>query len=287
MARIGRPDAEWRAIHEVADRLEPQLRRAFLRAVEQLQASLSINDLAIALSAGNVGRARALISVAATEEALQASALVVVDAFNRGGRLGATQLLRMVKAPGFRFDGTNESAQRAVARRGKKLVTRASRETRTGIDTLIRTSIRTGIPPYDAALAIKPMVGLIPQHAQAALSYRTSLIDQGLTLPQVNRLADRYAAKLLRWRANNIARTEIMGALNAGSRESWKQAQRAGLLTKTTRKAWMITPLDACPICTPLDGVSVPLDGMFSTSVGELPGPPAHPSCRCVQEIIP
>ena len=77
-------------------------------------------------------------------------------------------------------------------------------------------------------------------------------------------------------RAKTIARTEVMRATNFASVEAYKQSKFV------TAKEWL-TALDerTCEICLPLDGVSVPLNKSFDTSVGALDAPPAHPNCRC------
>jgi SPP1 gp7 family putative phage head morphogenesis protein len=187
----------------------------------------------------------------------------------------------------FAFDGTNPAAQAAANRFAAQMVAGVSEETRAALKALIVRSIREGIPPYDAARMIRSMIGLNAKQAQAAVAYRQALIDAGQTLEKADALVERYAERKLRQRAETIARTEIMGALNEGSRQAYKQAQDEGLLGDDAKKEWIVTPDEAlCPICRPLDGVQVRLDEDFQTSVGPLPGPPAHPNCRCAQAAV-
>jgi hypothetical protein len=126
------------------------------------------------------------------------------------------------------------------------------------------------------------MIGLNQQQGQAAWNYRKSLIDAGNSLEKVNSLTDRYAAKKLRERALTIARTETMEAINTGQRTEWRSAQRTGLLGPKAEREWM-TVDNACPICLPMDGVRVLLDG----GSFPVPGPPAHQRCRCTEGIKP
>ena len=81
-------------------------------------------------------------------------------------------------------------------------------------------------------------------------------------------------------RAEKIARTEVLRASNFATDEAYKQS---GIVKG---KEWL-TALDerVCPICEPLDGKKTSKKGLFSTSVGEVPYPPAHPNCRCT--LIP
>jgi SPP1 gp7 family putative phage head morphogenesis protein len=162
------------------------------------------------------------------------------------------------------------------------MVAEVTAETRRAIRAIVLRSIREGIPPYDAARLIHSLIGLTERQAQAAANYRASLIDQGLTIARVNTLVDRYVAKKVRERAESIARTEILSALNEGAQESWRQARAEGLLGKGSDKEWIVTPDERlCPYCEPLDGVRVPLDEKFRTGLGEVSGPPLHPQCRC------
>jgi predicted ABC-type ATPase len=191
-------------------------------------------------------------------------------------------------ATSFRFDSTAPAATRVAERQAARLVTNISTETRKALRALITRSVSQGIPVYDAARAIRSMVGLTVQQAQAAMNYRAELIDSGLTLERVNRLVDTYARKKLHERALTIARTEVMSALNVGQIESARQAQAKGLLGNGTRKIWVATPDEkTCWVCGPMDGVSVPLADDFLTPGGPLPGPPAHPRCRCTQGLDP
>src|SRR3990172_8929219 len=120
------------------------------------------------------------------------------------------------------------------------------------------------------------------KQAQAAANYRQSLIDLGLAPDKVDARVATYTAKKIRERALTIARTETMWALNEGARESWREAQDEGLLSRDAVKEWMTSGGElVCPICAPLDGVQVKLGQNFDTAVGPLPGPPAHPNCVC------
>lgn len=186
----------------------------------------------------------------------------------------------------FRFDATNEAAQRVAGRQAAAMVTNVSAETEAALRALVVRSIREGIPPFDAARMIESMVGMTTPQAMAAMNFRENLINSGLTLERVNTLTDRYIAKKIRERARNIARTETLSALNRGTLESWRQAKREGLLSKDAQKEWIVT-LDEllCPICAPLDGQTVLVSKPFQTVVGERMNPPAHPSCRCTAGI--
>lgn len=180
----------------------------------------------------------------------------------------------------YRFDDTATRAAKIAAQDAAAMVTQITEETERNIRNLITAAIRDGIPPYDAARMIRPMIGLTSAQGQAAMKFRATLIDSGLTLDKVNAQTDRYADKLLAQRADSISRTEILGALNAGQDEAYAQAQDDGYLTKGATKELILSD-DACPICQDIaDDGPIPVSDDFPDG-----GPPIHPQCRCTTGI--
>jgi hypothetical protein len=107
---------------------------------------------------------------------------------------------------------------------------------------------------------------------------QASLEEREVTDAQQARAIDSRAAGLRAQRAATIARTEIATAYNRGTQlavESVVGSDTAGV-TKTWR-----TQADevVCPICGPLDTVTV---GLLETFPGVGALPPAHVNCRCV-----
>ncbi len=85
-------------------------------------------------------------------------------------------------------------------------------------------------------------------------------------------------------RARLIARNESMMAVSEGQREGWMQAIEEGLLPPNTRRTWIITPIDPCPICLELDGAVTGINGQYPAPGGD--GPPQHVNCRCTEGVI-
>jgi SPP1 gp7 family putative phage head morphogenesis protein len=106
------------------------------------------------------------------------------------------------------------------------------------------------------------------------------MIDEGVTRLVARQRAEKYTQKLIRTRAQTIARTETMRASNEGQAQLWRQAQEMGLLTGKEQKVWQVA--DPCPICAPLDGERVGINEDFS--VGQ--DPPLHPRCRCTFGLV-
>ena len=68
---------------------ERRLRKAILRGLERTRESVSINDLALALSAGSSRRAARLLPTSVVVDKASPVATILRDAVLRGGRLSA------------------------------------------------------------------------------------------------------------------------------------------------------------------------------------------------------
>lgn len=183
----------------------------------------------------------------------------------------------------FAFDTRDEAAQKAAADHAAALITNISDETRAGVRALVVRSIRDGIPPLDAAKLIRSQIGMNAPQALAAANYRDELTQQGLSSDRIDRAMEFYAAKKVRDRADTIARTEVLGALNAGAQASWQQAMRRGLMGRGARKIFITTPDEIlCKQCAPMNKQSQPINKPFVTPSGKhIMYPPVHPRCRC------
>jgi SPP1 gp7 family putative phage head morphogenesis protein len=181
----------------------------------------------------------------------------------------------------FRFDGELPDAVKAAKKRAAAMVTEVTAETQRAIRNAIALAIKNGTPPLQAAKEIRELIGLTSAQAQAVLKFRETMKKQGLTQAKIDAAAEKYSNRLLKERAERIARTEIMDALNAGQQAAWEQAQAEGLLSANATKEWIVTPDDLlCPECEPMEGQRVPLDEEFPDG-----DPPLHPSCRCTMGI--
>jgi len=99
----------------------------------------------------------------------------------------------------------------------------------------------------------------------------------------LERLNEELAPIFGRQRAELIASTEVTRAYAEGNRIAY---QDSGVVTR-----WMWRTANdekTCPICSPLDGATIRIDGDFSGFVpdevrrrGTITAPPAHPRCRC------
>lgn len=150
---------------------------------------------------------------------------------------------------------------------------------------LLETSFSQGIAPLEIAAQIKNAIGLTPEYLQAISRY-----SRNLTVPDARRelLTERYRNKLLRYRAETIARTETIRAANIGQLRSWRTAADQGLLpANRTRRLWIITPDDKlCGRCLSLRDTTTTLSGVYRVGSLYVTTPPAHPRCRCAMGLV-
>ena len=107
-------------------------------------------------------------------------------------------------------------------------------------DTII-DSLLAGTGPRVAASHIQDLIGLTPAHQKAVNRLYFQSLADGVDVDHARRIAERKAKKLLRWRANMIARSESVTAANMGQQLTWETALDQGLLPPGTRKIWRPT----------------------------------------------
>jgi len=185
------------------------------------------------------------------------------------------------------FDLANPYAAAFLAEHGAALVTEITATTRVALATALTTYATEGLSADQIARAIRPFVGLHSRQAAALLAYRAEQLAEATTA-RLRTAAEariaRYAARLLRERLTTIARTELVTAHARGTLDSWREADRQGLLRPGARKVWLTAPGErTCDICRPLDGVKVALNEPFPRT-GAL-APTLHPNCRCAMGL--
>lgn len=273
-------DLHWRYLY----RLTNEVANRWAKSVEQyrkdLQQDVSREDVIRAVEGGEAGIvtdrmgwdvANAAFKVAATP--------IIVEALQRAGN---AEINRLQLA--MRFDLDNPYAFQWINTRTAELVTRVSDETKLAIRGVIRQAFEEGIPPRKSAQTIRGLVGLTERDSKAVLRYwKTVATDGNRPAKVANDMADTYARKLLRRRAETIARHETVAAANKGTLLSYDQAQSQGLMLPTTMKEWLAAAESprTCVRCLAMDAQKVPIGTPFISDIGPIDGPPLHIQCRC------
>lgn len=191
------------------------------------------------------------------------------------------------RAPAIkRLDDLTRAAGDIALQQGSTLVVEISATTRTALRQIISRGIVRNWTIPRVAKAVQDTVGLHSRYATAVSNRRDALISKGLTEKRVDTQVATYRKKLLRSRANTIARTETAFAESKARYEGWQAEMSSGALDADLQRVWLVG--DPCAICAALSAhPPVPMGQPFTTTDGRsLYYPPAHPNCKCTMGLV-
>lgn len=286
--------AEEQAIERIARRLEPQLRKRFLAAVQASKDIVDMRALERAVTSGNISQAALAVHIGEWSEKYSPLALDLRAGFLAGGEV-AINILDNASFK-LKLDLINPYAVSYAQRKIPQIVESYKRDALANIRDIITEAVSGQYTAQTAAQAIRESIGLTERYEQAAKNYRAQLIGEGITGDKLAGKVERYSAKLLRARAKTIARTEIIQAQVSGQRALWEAAALEGIFDRQTSTRVWATHTDerTCELCLPMDGQEIPFNGVYTQPelgnvnvFGEiLNGPPMHPNCRCGEELV-
>lgn len=284
-------------LRRLVDRQQPRLRRLLLRVLADLPGRL-VGPLTDALEARDLEAVLRLVAADLTV-AQQPIVEALRDVMLAGAGVTGAQF-------GLRFDVTDPLMVRAAETQAARLVSGVGEESRRAIREIVTLGFTEGRPPREQARHILRLVGLTERDAGAVDRMWRRMLEDGVR--QADSRAETYAARLLRRRAENIARTETIRAASEGKRAGWRKAVEEGYLEAGVAEiVWLVTDDDRlCSLCAPMAGQTVGVVGDFTSdqeATGDLAsnpggirpyagdtrpieaqtvgGPPLHPSCRC------
>ena len=258
-----------RAYHRLLAALEPDVRRAFERAVADLAAAPSLARLEAALASGDIDAALAILDI--DEAAFDGFREALRSAFREGGTAEAQALNATAPTFAVRFALGNPLAEQLARELGSTLIRQITDETRQQARRVIADGIAQGVNPRSTARLlvgvhdpptgrrVGGILGLTAQqnawvgNAADELSGEPpsanylqrqardrrfdstvrKAIREGKAIPEAQRamMVRRYRARLLKLRGETIARTESIAALNGGRYEATRQMVERGLAT--------------------------------------------------------
>lgn len=286
-----------------ADRAEPKIRRAILAAYAEMQRA--VPDLESLIASGRIDAVIGAVQPLGLPQAF-------LDTLASATASAAVSAVSSEAATiNIAFNEPNRRAIRWAEQHAATLVT--GNVDTTAIRRLVVNATEKGIHPRVTARLIREIVPILPRHQATVERLFTSSIDAGVTEAHAEKVAARKAKRLLRYRAEMIARTEAMTAANQGQLLVWETAVDLDLIPAGTKRVVLATGDDrTCPICAVMDGKTVSIQGSLtvdrqatgfvrSGSTFRVSGtkplknphtvrqPPFHPQCRCrtVLEHIP
>lgn len=300
----------WQAVHAAADRHAGKVERLFTRAVAVGRQRVDYGVAMSALQDHASDRLAAALrpAIAAIGDVLRADLPPILlatlrtsgDALARAAN--RTESFRSA-ALGISFDRANPAAVAWAKARAGELIQNITAANLDAVRELVRRAIVDGIPPRRLAQLIPKSIGLTQQQVAALLRFEDDLRTKngrlvkagsktirvppnGMSEFDIRRLTRDYSQRLFKQRALNIARTETIAASNQGQQELWRQAKLQGRLTGREQREWIVTTDDRlCPICAPMAGQLRGLNEPFTSALGPVMAPPAHPQCRCAMGL--
>lgn len=307
----GKPKSRtYEIVHRIADRLGGGVASAFVRAIARKKASVDMVDLASAVASGDTNTIEAALGVG-DMTALFLGGDALADHLEKIAAVtGQTSagVLSDVLGVEVRFNAIDPNVIVYAREQAGTLIRAVSEDTVEAVRIVLAQGAWQGLTVDQQARAIREIIGLPPNWAEAPLNLATELRDGRFTSARrlsavekaqirkrlregtmtdefVERMQGRYAASLINRRAKNIARTESSRAAHHGLRQSWKQAVRDGHLPETARRVWVVTPDDRLrPTHAAIPGLNeggVGFDEPFATPSGSVMDPPYEPNCRC------
>lgn len=267
----------------LADRLEGRFRRAFIQSMLEIADDKQLKKLLADIESGKFQVGDPLDPRLGAIQIDQA----LMNEISRQAIAGAAKATQTVMQLKGSFDVVSDSVINAARNLSVQLSTSLSRSTKEVLRQIIEEMVSGEISRREAVRRIQIEVGLLPKHAKAVSNYRKTLIAAGTTKARANQLAEAYAKRLLNYRANMIARTEVARANGIGQTEFWRQMRDKEVLPPETNRVW-ITAVDerACAFCLSMNGQVASIDGGWDTVNGYKEYPQAsHPHCRCTAGI--
>ena len=162
-------------IQRIARRMQPEMRKAFLFAVDKAKRSMSIDAIVAALETRNSNAVLDLVPLAQFEKEFgEKGEKVLKQTLKLAGDHAAKLLAKELGLP-VSFDLTNIRAVQWIRRHAAEMVTNVTAQTRAAIVQAIERAIIEGRPPAQAARDLmKLQFGLNKQQEKALAAFRAN-----------------------------------------------------------------------------------------------------------------
>lgn len=259
-------------IRNLIRNMEPKLRKAFLDAINRVRGSIRIGELERLIASGNIPAIIRYLQLDPSD--FGGFAALQQEIFNAAGLAYAGHIKIRGANVRFGWDMRNALAQSAAETISSKFITRETEAAKQAVRVYLAEAFSAGRGPRDIALDIAGrvvqgrrqggVVGLAEHQAQWVANFRHYLetgnpralqmtlrdkrfdaaIRRGdLTKEQIDRFVARYSDRLLKYRADTIARTEMGFAVEQANSVSFQQAiEKAGVPVEFTYREWIHIP---------------------------------------------
>jgi hypothetical protein len=261
------PDTDTPPLRALVDAAQPALVAALRAALTTLGTDADAEALRAALLSGDVGLAVALLAgetAVALLEPLTAELLTLMQQTS-------TASLPSVQAALSHLQTTQDALLATTTQRA--------------LPVLVQTAQSWQLPVATTARLVQAMVGLTAPQVRTLTTYRAMLLDEQTPPARLTPLVTQRIAALQAQRAQRIAQTVSMQAVNAAQRLQWQQAVQQGQVDGTRlRRFWIVGPDPCTQQCAPIPGLNPDgraLGEPFAMPGGVILDPPVHPTCYC------
>lgn len=258
--------AKTQTLLDLIDQFTPELKAAFLEAIQDIKDNARLGQIEAAIRAGSMQSA--IDAVGIDKAAFRPLSAAMERAFETGGVYTASGFTRQAGQAAFRFDVRNSRAEAWLRDQSSTLVQGIQDEQLELVRSVLNKGMNTGVNPRNLAADIVGNVG--PNGREGGIlglnskqvEYRDNAIkelrdvhngdagnyfnrelrdkrfdstvrkamDTGtpLTPDQVSKLGTRYEDGLLKWRGETIARDQSITALNQAQNEAANQLIESG-----------------------------------------------------------
>lgn len=276
-------------------RAEPNVRRAFLAAVQRAQVTIPVQRMAEKVAAGDLDGALDLVpwDRLQTGQLRNQIAGELRTVYEGAGSITAGRWA----AQGLAFTVIDERPLRWLREVAAQRVVELLPDQREAMRVALTEAYRSGFGSVKIARQIRAEVPGTFLHGawrEAVARFEDELVLQGYGPQRVASEVARYQQQLVNARSLSIARTEVTNALSAGQTEAWQQAIDQGIFDQgEVRMRWVPaadggTGTGPCPLCESFADVgAIPWGEPFGQDVFGAPcyEPAAHPNCRCVRQL--
>lgn len=313
-----KPDPE---IERLLGGMERSIKQAFLDAIEKLAGEVDTDQIVALLRQGLVGEAINVVNAKLLADGLTPIALATTNAVMAAGQVAAVAASALPDLKGIRigFDMVNPHTATHLRSYAMDQVRGLTSEALASVKAAVADGVAGGRGPADIARDVRAAIGLTEQQTKAVGNFRRMLenrdkealtrqlrdkrfdgtvrraVEEGKALKpdQIDKMVERYQARMLKMRAETISRTEALRALNTGNHLTWLQAVSDGKVSADQIvRRWVVTldgrEREAHRLIPSMNPDGVGLDEPFKSIDGPLlyPGDPSAPAratvnCRC------
>ena len=291
-------------LNQIQTQQERAILKAFMTSVQSVKDQAVIAEIARLIELGQVEAIVDLLQLdPATFRPLENATLAAYEVGGATGAAQIGRIPTNAGTLVARFNVRNPRAEAFIRDLSSREIVEIAEETKEVVRTVLRSGLAEGANPRTTALDLVGMVdpitrartgghiGLTSNQSQWIVNARKELeelnpnyltralrdkrldsafkkaLGSGVTMPikQIDTAIARMQARALRYRAENIARTESLNALRSGQNEAIRQAVDIGELDQEfATKTWQDTGDSRTrPEHGMADGQTVPLDQPF------------------------